>query len=454
MSRRTHSVRPSLDRLEARAVPTANLTVTFSALTHTLTIVGDANDNDVTVTGDPFSQTHFILNSSGTINSEPPPYSSPSGVKNLVFKMLDGNDSVTFDASDPSKPPIIVQGSVSINGGAGVNTVLATRLTVGRSLSVTNAAQTTGTDYVTLHDFSAGGSVLVKNAGGDSYTKILRDSTGVSTIKGSLIVTNGTGHDSFTLNDTNVDGNVTINNGHGDATGLAGIVNIFNVDNTAFRSIIGGNLTVTYLDGDAFPYDGLWDTEVLGNVTLNHGTGQFTTLMDGYHTSLPVLIHGNLTITGAGANSLGFGTITGSGNGSGLIVGKKFTLTSGGGTAETLGFKNVQVGGDTSIILGNGGNTITIDDSTFGGLFNLVSGIGNDKFNLEATTGTTSATEFKKAALIDLGGGNNVAYLAYNATPDAEEAVVCLATFKVKSGSSATIYSNFYFPNGGVPFIL
>src|SRR5262245_43020070 len=388
MRRRTHSVRPYVDRLEARDVPAANLTVTFSPVTHTLTIVGDANDNDVTVKGDPFDLTHLILNSSGNIDGVPPPFSTQSGVKNLVFKMLDGNDTVTFDPT----VPIFVHGSVSIDGGTGVNSVAATHLSVVKNLSVTNAAQTTGVDSVVLIDFSAGGSVLIRNAGGDSYTGINRDVAGVSTIKGSLTVTNGTGRDSFFLNDTNVDGNVRINDGHGNAAGVAGFVNIYNLDNTAFRSIIGGNLTVTYLDGNANTYDGLWDTEVLGNVTLNHGPGVFKTDMDGYATHLPVLIHGNLTITGAGANSLGFGTNNGSGNGSGLIVDKKFTLTSGGGAAETLAFKNFQVGGDLSITLGNGGNTITIDDSIFGGRFTLVSGVGNDTFNLEATTRTSAAS--------------------------------------------------------------
>jgi hypothetical protein len=450
MRRRTHSVRPYVDRLEAREVPAANLTVTFSPLTHTLTIVGDANDNDVTVKGDPADQTHFILNSSGNINGQPSPFSTQSGVKNLVFKMLDGNDTVTFDPT----VPIFLHGSASIDGGTGVNSVAATHLTVIKYLSVTNAAQTTGLDSVVLIDFSAGGSVLIKNAGGDSYIGINRDAAGVSTIKGSLTVTNGTGEDSFNLNDTNVNGNVTINNGHGNAVGVAGFVNIYNLDNTAIRSIIGGNLTVTYLDGNANTFDGLWDTEVFGNVTLNHGPGVFKTDMDGYATHLPDVIHGNLTIAGAGANSLGFGTNNVSGNGSGLIVGKMFTLKCGGGLAETLAFKNFQVGGDTSITLGNGGNMITIDDSIFGGRFTLVSGVGNDTFNLEATTETASATEFKKAARIDLGSGNDVSYLAYNATPDAGEAVVCLATFGVKTGGAAINYSCFYFPNGGVPLVL
>src|SRR5262249_35928620 len=113
-----------------------------------------------------------------------------------------------------------------------------------------------------------------------------------------------------------------------------------------------------------------------------------------------------------------------------------------------------QVGGETSITLGNGGNTITINDSIFGGRVTLGSGGGNDTFKLEATTGAAAATEFKKAGLIDLGSGDEVAYLAYNKTPDAGEAVVCLATFEVKTGGSATNYSYFYFPNGGAPLVL
>ena len=83
-------------------------------------------------------------------------------------------------------------------------------------------------------------------------------------------------------------------------------------------------LTVTYLDGNASNVDALLDSEVLGNVTYNHGSGTFKTEMDSYNTRLPVLIHGNLTITGTGANSVGFGTYT---NGSGVVVDKGFTLT-------------------------------------------------------------------------------------------------------------------------------
>jgi hypothetical protein len=446
MRSRTHSVRPYVDRLEARELPAANLSVSFAA--GTLTIVGDANDNDVTVKGDANSQTHFTLTSTGTINGQPSPFSTPAGVKNLVFKMGDGNDTVSFDPT----VPITVQGSVSVNGGTGVNTVTASQLTVGKNLSVANSAQSAGTDLVVLYDLSAGGNVTIRNAAGNTATYIERDSAGVSTIKGSVSVTNGTGQDTFIMTDTNVNGTVTVHNGHGDASGVAGFSDIYNFYNSAFRSVIGGNLTVSYLDGSATYYDGLWDTEVLGNVTLNHGSGAFKTNMDGYVTNVPVRIHGNLTITGTGANSVAFGTNDTYGNGSGLIVGKKFTLTSGGGTAETVSFKNFQAGGDTSLILGDGGNTVTIDDSYFGGRFTLHSGAGADTFYLETTAGTSSATEFRKAVLVNLGTGNDFAEVAYNGNPpDAGQEVVAWSTFVVKSSTATWVPTHILLPNGGFP---
>jgi hypothetical protein len=438
---RTHTVRARLDRLEARDVPTTNLTVTFSAVTHTLTIIGDANADDVAVVGVAASPTQYIIDASGTINGLPQAFTSPTGVKNLAFKMLGGNASVTFDPS----VPITVQGNVTFTGGTGANTVTATHLTVGKNLSVTNAAQFAGTDIVQLIDFSAGGSVTVKNAGGNSSTQISRDTVGVSTIKGNLTVTNGTGQDTFQLNDTNVNGSVTVNNGHGNL-GVGGQFVMYNLDNTAFRSVIGGNLTVSYLDGNASSTDYLMDTEVLGNVALNHGSGDFLTDMNGYNTRLPVVIHGSLTMTGTGANSVGFGTV---GFGTGVVVDKGFTYTSGGGTAETLAFSNFRVGGDTSIKLGNAGNTVTIDDSEFDGRFTLVSGSGNDTFNLEATAGTSSATEFHKAVLVDLGTGNDFARLTYTGTEDNWQEVVAWGTFEVKVPSVVIDANRILFPNGG-----
>ena len=45
----------------------------------------------------------------------------------------------------------------------------------------------------------------------------------------------------------------------------------------SFDPLIGGNVAVTNSSGNVSEYDGIWDTEVLGNVTFNHGPGEFMT---------------------------------------------------------------------------------------------------------------------------------------------------------------------------------
>lgn len=442
MNPRRRFARPRLQSLEGRDVPT-NLTVAFSPLTHTLTVVGDADANDVTVRADPADPTHFALTSTGTINGQAGPYSSSSGVRNLAFKMLAGDDTVTFDTA----VPIHVTGSLSVDGGDGANTVSATDLTVDRNLSITNGAHRGVVAFTLLANLSVGGSVSIRSAAGGTDTRI--QGTGVSTIRGSLRVTNGTGNDLFTLTDTNVDGDIVINNGHGNAAGSAGRVEIANFRNTAFRSVIGGNLTVTYLDGDGVLFDAIWDTEVRGNLTLNHGSGAFQTAFDGFQTFQPDLVRGNVTVTGTGANSLRVGEDV---RGTGLVVGGRFALTSGGTAAATVTVNKLQVGGSTAISLGGGDNAVGIDESLFAGRFTLTTGAGNDTVNIETTAGTLAATVFERGALLSLGAGGNV--LGMTATlggpvPDTGQVVVAWGTFIVTGGAQLSESPNVYFPDGG-----
>jgi hypothetical protein len=449
MTSRRRSVRPCLESLECRAVP-ANLTVTFAG--GTLTVVGDAATGDnVTVEADRASLTHFTLTSTAdTFNNQPSPFSTPAGVKSFVFKMGSGADSIDFDNASG---PIAVQGNVTINGGDGNNSVASTDLTVDKNLSITNGTATTGdVSVIRMTNVSVGGNVTMKSTGGSTSTSIGRNSVGVSTIKGNVTVTNGTGEDAFTMTDTNVDKNVTINNGHGSSGGIAGYIDIYNLSNTAVRSVIGGNLTDTYLDGSGDGYDGLWDLEVQGNVTLNHGPGAFATFMDGFLTRLPVQIHGNLSILGTGANTVDIGKNDLFGNGSGLTIGKKFTVTSSGGTAETMSFFNLHVGGNTSFTLGNGGNTVTIDDSEFDGTFTLLSGAGADTVDLETTAGTSAATEFRKAVKVNLGGGGdtiNFVATSLASTPDAGQALVFWGAVSFGQWSGTVELADVFFPNGG-----
>jgi hypothetical protein len=448
---RPRFVRPALDPLDARTVPATgpNLTVTFSALTHTLTVVGDAGNNEVTVQADPADHTHFTLTSSGTINGQPSPYSTPAGVRNLAFRMLDGDDTVLFDGTNP----ITVEGGVTINNGNGANTVAAGDLTVTRNLSVTNGTATAGPIRTLLTNLSVGGNVTLRSAGGDTLTYVVRNAPGVSTIHGNLTVTNGTGVDYFQMTDTNIDHNVTINNGHGGG-GSAGSVDILNQANAAFRSVIGGNLTVTYRDGNGAGYDGLWDTAVLGNVTFNHGPGAFVTRIDGFRTHLPVYVRGNLSVLGTGANSVDIGKGAQFGTNTGLTVGGRFTLRSGGGTAEHLTAFNLDVGGGTALALNNGGNTVSIDDSVFDGPFALSSGAGFDTVSLETTGGTSAATVFRRAVTINLGAGIDRINYVYDGTNlasiDSGEAIVFWGPLTVRTHPELFLdRTSVFFPNGG-----
>ena len=191
-------------------------------------------------------------------------------------------------------------------------------------------------------------------------------------IGGNLSITNGAGADYTHIEDTNVGGNVTVSDGHGDGT-TAGTTQMNNVFNTGYRSLIKGNLTVSYLDGTV-NYDGLWDYEVMGNVAFNHGSGTATTNFDGDNTDLPVLVLGNLTMKGSGGNTVTVGTEF---MDTGLIVGGNFTITAPATSpASSLTFTNLQVDGAASIGLGNGANSVIIDSSVFVGSLTITNGSG------------------------------------------------------------------------------
>src|SRR5262249_51372433 len=132
--------RPRLERLESRDTP-SNFTVSFSVLTHTLTIVGDSANNSLTVQGDAGDLTRFHLSSpSDTFNGNPGTFDSPSGVKNITIRMLGGDDSVTFGNS----VLIDLKGNLSINGGDGSNSVTATKLKPEKNLSILNCTKPAG----------------------------------------------------------------------------------------------------------------------------------------------------------------------------------------------------------------------------------------------------------------------------------------------------------------------
>jgi large repetitive protein len=212
MPRRSPSARLAVQPLESRLAP-ANLTATFSALTHTLTVVGGGDADTVSVRAGADSPDHLIIDAGGggTVNGLPVGFSA-TGVRNLTVRLGGGSDAVAFDPAHPVRLP----GSLVVAGGDGDNTLTAAGLTLGGGLSVTNGA---GFDRTTLTDLNIGGGLIVANGAGGSDLSVLRSGPGLSAVGGSVRVTNGAGYDATALSDLNVGGSVAVRNGRGDAGG-------------------------------------------------------------------------------------------------------------------------------------------------------------------------------------------------------------------------------------------
>jgi hypothetical protein len=302
-------VKFNVERLEDRDTP-GILTVGVDSTTQTLNIVGDNENNDLTIRAVFGVPTSFTLSSKNDQIKGGP---LVSGVKNIPISMRDGDDSVTFDKA----VFIDLMGNLSVNGGNGANTIDASGMEVAKNVSITNGANASGVDHVSLFDMHIDGSVAINNGNGKTFVQIERDSPGVSTIGGNLHITNGTGTDLTILADTNVGGNVKINNGRGNpADGFAGSTTIGNLFNSS-RSTIGGNVSVSYQDGNGILSDGINDTAVLGNVSFNHGTGRFAARFDGSLTKLPVVVRGSVTLLGSGTNQIRVGNVS---NPGGLVL--------------------------------------------------------------------------------------------------------------------------------------
>jgi hypothetical protein len=56
--------------------------------------------------------------------------------------------------------------------------------------------------------------------------------------------------------------------------------------------------------------------------------------------------------------------------------------------------------------LGDGANTVTIDDLLFAGKFALTTGAGNDTLNIETSAGSSAPTQFDAPVVVSNGGRN------------------------------------------------
>jgi hypothetical protein len=234
--------------------------------------------------------------------------------------------------------------SMVFQGGDGTNDFRAQRFGLAKGLQIVNGV---GQDFVTLSNFKIGGNVNINNGSGGSGTwmQTLSAAAGFNNVAGNVNITNGFGYDHTAIRDTNVGGNITVSNGAGDGLD-AGRFWLHNTYQTGSRAVVGGNVTVTFQDGN-INYNGIWDAVVRGSVLFNNGSGASANYFDGYQTTLPVVIHGRLKIVGTGANLVSIGR---SNNYTGLKVGQNLVIDVVNPADLTLQAFNLIVYGQTKII--------------------------------------------------------------------------------------------------------
>jgi len=329
--RRCNAFRPVVEVLEDRCTPSGVVTGSFAHGVWTLT--GDSADNDITVNSTGTHGAFTVTGNSTTVTG----VTNPTGVRAIVYDMGAGNDTVTMNTNTT---PIRLN-ALTFLGGDGNNTLTADHLTINTNLRVMNG---TGFDQTLLCDFRVKRNVIINDSDGGSNTAFFTDSPsfGFSSIGGNLTILNGAGQDHIDIADTKVGGNIINNNGSGDGSS-AGSFRMSNEFQTAARAVVGGNVSVTFADGNGRV--NLLDTHVKGSVTLNNGSGQFLSEFDGGATLLPVKVDHNLTITGTGSNTIVVGEFM---QRTGMIVGGNLLIDLGQPASALELFKLV-VHGTTTI---------------------------------------------------------------------------------------------------------
>jgi hypothetical protein len=403
-----------LESLEGREVPAGVVT---TAVSHgNLIVTGDNSANQITVSQAATGQ--VTITGTGGTNVDGGTASTRSFTGNLVIKLKGGNDTVSFDLTNPidlphdltvSYGPKDTGTKVTQTTNAGANDLI-----VGRNVAIAYAA---GTVTTTFDNLNVTGNVTVRHGAGDSaFTADSKAAAGVfAHIGGSLSVTNTLGQATNVLADTNVDRNVTFTNGRA-VTG-AGSTTIANAVNTALANI-GGNVRISNASGDSTGGgDRVGDVHVKGNVSLSLGSGAFTATVANVLGAAGTAIDGNLTVTGGidGADTIALGA--GGAAGVALTVGKNLTVRAGT-HAATITVDNVSVNGNTNITTGSEADTITIDGaasdegSTFSGAFVVSTGAGTDTLSINATAGSTATTDFEGKVSVNLGPDSDTLNLA------------------------------------------
>jgi fibronectin-binding autotransporter adhesin len=422
--------RPLLEHLEERLTPAGNVQVSTDALGN-LHLTGDALSNSVRITQTGVTTINVTGLSGTTINHSAVPFTATNFTGGIDGKMGGGDDFVELDLTAGS---ITVHGNMSLNFGAGNSSVDvfsgggANTLTVTQNVAVHYGVGNVETDLDNIDVF---GNLTVNHASGDSDFSIenTQGAGHFSTIGGSVSVTNTQGAASDDLSDFNIGGNATFNNGKANnATNATGDFEINNVNNTTTLSAIGGNLSVTYVNGNSYELE-VGDVSVGANVTLNAGSANVHLSVAPDNTTQATVINGSLSINGTGADTVELGRSSDADVATtGLTVHGAVAITDGvGGDALTI--TDVNFLGGTSITTGAGNDTVTIDGaaaktgSLFTDGFTMNTNGGNDTVTINAASGKAAGvtTSFHGHVSVNLGPGNDS--LAIATSTDAGTAV-------------------------------
>jgi len=256
-----------------------------------------------------------------TINGSDQPQSFQRVTRDVVINLGKGDYFVVFDQSNS----ITVGGSLIINGGNGINSVFTDSfealgtLNVGGNLTINNVSA--GGALTTLVNVSVGGDLRVQSSRGSSSVII-----GTSQAQGVAPFQNTIG------------GSLIVTNGTGDVNHTD--LNSLNVRRDVIVQNQGTKVT-TFIHSDGS------QNSVGGQLQVMNGPGEFeTTVVDQTKVSKSVEIR-----------------------------------TSGGGQNNVV-LHTVNIQGNTNIVGTRGTDWIDVNEATFGGSFQLQTGLGADRVEI------------------------------------------------------------------------
>jgi hypothetical protein len=409
MRRATRTFKPMLEGLENRETPAGDVLAFFSA--GNLTLVGDSDPNAVTITQ---VAGNLVVTGNGTTVNGGAAFTTAGPVNSVGIQLGSGADAVTFDLTASA---INLAANLNIIDTVDATTVTTTipannvnHLNVGGNLQVIENAAAS----VTLANLAVTGSTGFQNLVNATNLTITTSGAGVFGILGrGLTITDTAGANTNAVTNTSVIGNVTIGNGPGGGT------NLINSNLAAgTRPVITGSILISATGGNVVSK--FYGIQVNGGIGINAGAARTATFLSATGAG-QTIVGGNVNVLGTNSAAIDIGLAdAGLANANGAFLNGNLQVTGIGGAtgigglpAGTLNalLNNATILGSTSLTLPNNKvQTLTIQNSFFGGAFGLNS-VGFSPTTLNIQTGA-GATTFNSSVRINLGHNNDVLNLA------------------------------------------